>query len=86
MNAATITVKAERLGSDAGVDEDRALGRAFGDVLRECRFSCKPAPGNRGTEIHASSVRLTKKEMKQRLRVYRALIEAGEMPTGARTR
>jgi hypothetical protein len=78
--AATITIG--NSGTNAP-DQDR-LHIAFGAGYASCRFSLVPAPGNRGTEIHVTSHELNQKQLKTGLRNYRALIEAGELPTGAR--
>jgi hypothetical protein len=77
--AATITV--QKAGHIPHEDD---LLAAFGVGHASCRYSLVPAPGNRGTEIHVTSHELSQKELKAGLRTYRALIEAGEVPTGAR--
>jgi hypothetical protein len=86
MEAATITVRRNGLRNDDRAENDPLLRQAFGDALSDCRFSHKPAPDGRGVEVHASSGRLPQKEMKAKLRAYRALVEAGEIPTGARSK
>jgi hypothetical protein len=50
----------------------------------EYSVSTKPAPGGRGTELHATSHTLSKADLKQALAKARATLEAGEIPTGAR--
>jgi hypothetical protein len=77
--AATITV-----AFAAHVPDPAQLQTVFGDGYESCRFSLMPAPGTRGTEIHVTSHELNQKELKAGLRKYRALVEAGEIPTGAR--
>ncbi|MBV9233015.1 MAG: hypothetical protein JO030_03140 [Candidatus Eremiobacteraeota bacterium] len=85
MNAATITVKAPRDDVAAVFSNGDIVREAFGDEGVQCRFSYIDAPGARGTEIHASC-EMNQKAMKSALRKCRALLEAGEIPTGARRR
>ena len=73
MKAATITI--------------RCAPDAVRDALRDAadlRCSFIAAPGGRGVEVHASSASLDQKAMKAALRNCRALLEAGEAPTGER--
>lgn len=77
MKAATITVRTSKL-------DEEALDFAFKGAEGDYSFSKVSAPANRGIEIHVSSARLGKAELKDALRKYRALSEAGETPTGAR--
>jgi hypothetical protein len=51
---------------------------------RQYVVSIKPAPGGRGSELHATSHALSKTDLKKALANERALLEAGEIPTGAR--
>jgi hypothetical protein len=74
--AATVTVSSAVSPADV---------TAFGArTTREYDVSIKPAPGGRGTELHATSHELSKTDLKQALAKERALLEAGEVPTGAR--
>ena len=75
---ATITVRHGVIEGD-----DATLRTAFGDDYASCRFSRLPAPDHRGVEIHVTSNDVGQKTLKQHLRDYRALVEAGEIPTGA---
>lgn len=60
-----------------------ALGskRRFGQILR---LEVRDAPGNRGTEVHLGMRGLGKYQIKEVLRRMKALLEAGEIPTGRR--
>lgn len=48
------------------------------------RLEVHDAPGNRGTEIHLAMRGIGKYEIKEVLRRVKALLEAGEIPTGRR--
>lgn len=48
------------------------------------RLEVRDAPGNRGTEVYLAMRGLGKYEMKEILRRIKALLEAGEIPTGRR--
>lgn len=48
------------------------------------RLEVRDAPAGRGTEMHLSMRGLGKYEIKQILRRVKALLEAGEIPTGRR--
>ncbi len=72
MKAATITIRAA----------NDALRAALDTI--DMRVSLVEAPGRRGVEVHASSPSLEQKEMKAILRKLQSLLEAGEVPTGAR--
>lgn len=80
--AATITIRADR---SAGLNEPQ-LRAAFGDNYDRCAISTLNAPGGRGTELHVTSHDVGQKKLKAHLRAYRALLETGEIPTGARNR
>ncbi len=56
----------------------------FAGAAREYEVSIKPAPGGRGTEVHATTHALSKTDLKKALADERALLETGEIPTGAR--
>jgi hypothetical protein len=85
---AAITVNAGEPAVSALLADRAAMHACFGDKDHadgaDCSFSLKPAPGDRGTEIHVSSHDRTKERLKAGLRKVRALLEAGEIPTGAR--
>jgi ribosomal protein S9 len=74
--AATVTVSS----AVSAVEVERFVAR----TAREYDVSVKPAPGGRGTELHATTHALSKADLKQALAEERALLEAGEIPTGAR--
>lgn len=85
MKATTITIRGTRDAVRAAMENAALLVQAFGDNARdELRFSLVDAPGGRGVEVHASSPSLGRKAMKEGLRNYRSLLEAGEIPTGER--
>ncbi len=86
MNPATITVNAPAEMVAAAMRGGNVVQETFGDTAERCRFSFIDAPGGRGTEIHASCDGLDQKAIKAALRKCRALLEAGEMPTGDRRR
>jgi len=86
MNAATITVRRSRENLAADTEDAAVFAGAFGEGSGDCRCSLVSAPEGRGTEIHATSEKLNQKRLKAGLRAYRALVEAGEIPTGERTR
>jgi hypothetical protein len=87
---ATVTISSNVSLADveAFLSDPRALARCFGDELSDkpadFGISTKPAPGGRGTELHASSHEKSKSDLKHGLARMRALLEAGEIPTGAR--
>ncbi len=74
--AATVTVSS----AVSATDVETFVAR----TMREYEVSIKPAPGGRGTELHATSHALSKTDLKQVLANERALLETGEIPTGAR--
>ena len=74
--AATVTVSS----AVSPADVESFVARAAGDY----DVSIKPAPGGRGTKLHATSHVLSKDDLKHALTAKRALLEAGEVATGAR--
>lgn len=83
--AMTVTVPHDRVEAFVTTRESMllALGsdRAFSLIER---LELRDAPGDRGTEMYLSMRRGGKYETKEVLRRVKALIEAGEIPTGRR--
>lgn len=86
--AQSMTVVVSRDRVDAFLMSEDNLVRAAGsqkDLRLFERLELRDAPGGRGTEIYASSrFARNKYEIKNALRRAKALLETGEMPTGAR--
>jgi hypothetical protein len=84
--AATITLKADDATVGIRLADEGLLRQVFGEHFADVRFARVAAPLERGTELHVSSHALGKHELKAGLRKLRAWIEAGEIPTGDRSR
>jgi hypothetical protein len=84
--AATITLRADDAAVGIRLADEGLLRLAFGEQFSDVRFARVAAPLDRGTELHVSSHALGKSELKAGLRKLRAAVEAGEIPTGERSR
>ncbi len=84
---AAITVSVAETSVTQLLGDKAAMVACFGEGRldgSDIAFSLKPAPGERGTEVHATSHERKQEELKAGLRRLKALLEAGEIPTGAR--
>jgi hypothetical protein len=85
IQAQTVAVPRERVEAFVESRERMllALGskRMLGNIER---LEVRDAPGGRGTELHLSMRGVAKYQIKEALRRMKALLEAGEIPTGRR--
>ncbi len=85
LQAMTITVPRERV--EAFIESRERMLAALGSKRRLGlieRLEVRDAPADRGTEVHLSMRGVGKYEVKEVLRRAKALLEAGEIPTGRR--
>lgn len=82
-----MTIAAARERVEEFVESRETMLAALGSKRRLGmidRLELRDAPGGRGTEMHLSMRGLGKYEIKDVLRRAKALLEAGEIPTGRR--
>ncbi len=85
--AQALTVAVQRDRVEEFVESRERLLAALGSKRRLGmidRLEVRDAPGGRGTEMHLSMRGLGKYDIKDVLRRAKALLEAGEIPTGRR--
>lgn len=82
-----MTISASRAHVEAFIESRERMLLALGSKRRLGlidRLEVRDAPADRGTEVHLSMRGLGKYEIKEVLRRAKALLEAGEIPTGRR--
>lgn len=85
VQAMTVAVPPDRM--EAFIESHDRMLAALGSRRRLAlidRLEVREAPGGRGTEVHLAMRGLGKSEIKDVLRRAKALLEAGEIPTGRR--
>lgn len=85
--AQAMTIAVSRDQVEAFVESRERILTALGSKRRLGlieRLEVCEAPGGRGTEVHLAMRGLGKYEVKDVLRRVKALLEAGEIPTGRR--
>lgn len=85
VQAMTIATKRERV--EGFIESRERMLAVLGDKRRLGmidHLELRDAPGGRGTEVHLAMRGLGKYDIKEVLRRAKALLEAGEIPTGRR--
>lgn len=85
VQAMTITTRRERV--EGFIESRERMLAVLGDKRRLGmidHLELRDAPGGRGTEVHLAMRGLGKYDIKEVLRRAKALLEAGEIPTGRR--